>query len=221
MSDIINILVADCSPLYCKGIELALQSSGRICQVKTVSSFDELEADMSRNNKLDLLVVDGRLPGLSSFFQLKKLLGESAELPVLILVEHCSSAFAHKAFSFGATGIALKSSSRSELNKAVDKVLSKEKWWPVQDTQKWLNVNENNCIIDALVLLSDKEKCVLKHLKDGLMNKQIARHMSIAEATVKSHVSKIYRKLNMKNRILLAVTIQQMEPAAIARYGLA
>lgn len=221
VSDILNMLVADCSPLYCKGVELALQSSGRTCQVQTVKSFDELEAAISQNSKLDLLVVDAGLPGLNTFFQLRRSLCDSAELPVLMLVELCSPAFVHKAFRFGARGVALKSSSRSELNKAVDTVLNEGQWRPVQDNHMWLNVSENNYLIDALVLLSDREKCVLKHLKDGLPNKQIAWHMSLTEPTVKSHVSRIYRKLNMKNRTRLALTIQQMEPAGIERYGLA
>lgn len=221
MSDIINILIANCSPLYSKGIELALQSSGRICQIQTVKSLESLEAAISENSRLDLLVVDAELPGLSSFFELRRLLSSSVELPVLFLDELCSPSLVNKAFHFGVRGVVLKSSSRREFNNAVEMVLNEGQWQPDQNSHLRLKAHENSYVIDSLVLLSNKEKCVLKHLKDGLLNKQIASHMSVSEHTVKSHITRIYRKLNMKNRTRLALAIHQMAPAGIERYGLA
>ena len=220
MTNTLNVLIADHSPLYCKGIELTLEYSGRSCHFQTVKSLDELEAAILGNNEIDLLVVDAGLPGLNYFFQLKRLLGGRVQLPMLVLTESCSPSFLHKVFRSGARGVALKSSSLKQLSEAMDSIRSGEQWRPEKNNRDCLNASEINYTVEALVLLSDREKWVLKYLKDGLPNKLIAWHMSLTEPTVKSHVSRIYRKLNMKNRTKLALTIQQMEPEGIERFGL-
>lgn len=62
-------------------------------------------------------------------------------------------------------------------------------------------------IKDKLGYLTDRQNVVLNYLKVGLMNKEIAFEMGIQESTVKRHVSDIFKKLQVKNRTQLAVSL--------------
>lgn len=221
MTNTLNVLIADHSPLYCKGIELALECSSRSYSLRTVASLSELEGVLLSDDVFDLLVVDAGLPGLKRFYQLKMLLARQVQGRLLILTELCGDSFVKKAFRSGAHGVALKSLTQGELLEAIGSILIGGRFQPKHDDCVCIHARETDCLVKALLLLSEREKGVLKYLKDGLPNKEIAWHLSLTEPTVKSHISNIYRKLNMKNRTKLALTIHRMEPAGIERYGLA
>lgn len=58
---------------------------------------------------------------------------------------------------------------------------------------------------------------VLRGVRSGLLNKQIAFDLGIAEATVKAHMTALMRKLNVRNRTQVAIAAQDLSPALLAR----
>ncbi|MFC6670018.1 LuxR C-terminal-related transcriptional regulator [Marinobacterium aestuariivivens] len=207
----LNVLIADRSPIYRLGIQIALQNAGLDCIFWEVEAWSEVQETLARIQNADLLVLDDCLPELGHFRQLERLLTSHVELPVLILADVASSNFVREAYLSGASGVVLKSSSLDKLSEALCSVLKGSFLHPENDKCYWINTPDRECPVDRSTLLSEKEKHVLKHLKDGLRNKQIALQMCLTESTIKSHLSSIYRKLNVDNRTRLAISIQKME----------
>ncbi|KFK47929.1 LuxR family transcriptional regulator, partial [Vibrio vulnificus] len=60
--------------------------------------------------------------------------------------------------------------------------------------------------------LTPQQYKVLGMLSDGLLNKQIAYELNVSEATIKAHMTAIFRKLGVKNRTQAVILLQQLEP---------
>jgi len=216
MATLLKVLIADSSPLYRQGIELALEKAGVELCAFAADSWQELEALIHCRDDLDLLIVDTGLNGLKRYAQLETLL-QQHQLPTLVLAEEVCSDSVRALFQAGARGISLRSLNGRKLFEAVRSILQGEFWRPELDRYHWMQASEKVSLQSGLEQLSAKERCVLMHLKDGLMNKQIARQMQVTENTIKGHVSNIYRKLNVDNRIRLAMSLQQLEAAGTLR----
>ena len=75
---------------------------------------------------------------------------------------------------------------------------------------KHININsEENRSSDAFDKLSKKEKIVANFVSDGLSNKEIAQKLDLQLVTIKKHVSSIFNKLNVKDRVALAILINR------------
>jgi DNA-binding NarL/FixJ family response regulator len=203
-------MIADRSPTYRLGVRIALQSAGLDCACWEVEAWNEVQATLARVQSTDLLVLDACLPELGHFRQLERLLASHVELPVLILTDLVSTNFVRKAYLSGASGVILKSSSLETLSEALSSVLKGSFLHPEKDKRYWVNTPGREYLVDRLTLLSEKEKRVLNHLKYGLSNKQIGLQLCLTESTIKSHLSSIYRKLDVYNRTRLAMSIQQI-----------
>ncbi|MGH8120210.1 MAG: response regulator transcription factor [Gammaproteobacteria bacterium] len=64
---------------------------------------------------------------------------------------------------------------------------------------------------DALKMLSSREKEVVARIRTGESNRQVAEHLFISERTVKAHLSSIFRKLNLSDRLQLVIYLQQLD----------
>jgi ATP/maltotriose-dependent transcriptional regulator MalT len=58
--------------------------------------------------------------------------------------------------------------------------------------------------------LTDRERSVLRHLADGRSNREIADALFIGEATVKSHLGRIYEKLGVANRVQAVAKVHEL-----------
>ncbi|WP_027859531.1 response regulator transcription factor [Marinobacterium jannaschii] len=216
MAALLKVVIADSSPLYRQGIEQALHAAGVELCAFAADSWQELEAILHCRDDLDLLLLDSGVNGLRQYAQLDALL-QQYEVPALVLCETVNSDSVRSLFQAGARGISLRSLDGRKLFEAVRCILQGDFWRPELDKYHWMQASEKVSLQSGLEQLSAKEKCVLMHLKDGLMNKQIARQMQVTENTIKGHVSNIYRKLNVDNRIRLAMSMQQLEAAGTLR----
>lgn len=77
------------------------------------------------------------------------------------------------------------------------------------DNQTFLEPENKNCPSGAILLqFTPMQMKILKGVRSGLLNKQIAFDLGIAEATVKAHMTAIMRKLNVTNRTQAALAAQ-------------
>ena len=74
--------------------------------------------------------------------------------------------------------------------------------------------SEQQQISERVASLTPQQFRVLTMVCDGLLNKQIAYELDVSEATVKAHVTAIFRKLNVRTRTQAALVLQQMELAS-------
>lgn len=104
-----------------------------------------------------------------------------------------------------------KSSPLETLQQAVRAVLDGDTWWPPQDAAAEALSEEAKAASAGLASLTPQQFRVLTMVCEGLLNKQIAYDLNVSEATVKAHVTAIFRKLNVRTRTQAALLLQQME----------
>ena len=71
--------------------------------------------------------------------------------------------------------------------------------------------SNKNRLSEKIASLTPQQHKVLGMLSDGLLNKQIAYELNVSEATIKAHMTAVFRKLDVKNRIQAVILIQQLE----------
>jgi len=181
-----------------------------------VASIAELEARLAEKTDWDLVLLDLNMPGAYGFSGLVLLRGQYPQLPVVMISAQEEAAVVVRAREFGASGFIPKSSSLEVLQQAVRQVLEGEVWWPPQSEEAVSLSSEAKAASAGLASLTPQQFRVLTMVCEGLLNKQIAYELSVSEATVKAHVTAIFRKLGVRTRTQAALLLQQLEsvPAA-------
>ncbi|WP_339389993.1 response regulator transcription factor, partial [Vibrio neptunius] len=110
--------------------------------------------------------------------------------------------------SHGAFGFIPKSSDMRELVSALNQVLSGEPFFPEGSITNSAACND---LADKIATLTPQQYKVLGMLSDGLLNKQIAYELNVSEATIKAHMTAIFRKLGVKSRTQAVILLQQLE----------
>ena len=112
----------------------------------------------------------------------------------------------------GALGFIPKTTSADDIAKAVQSILDGDIWLPESISEKIQDVDEEfSELADKVSSLTPSQYKVLCYMRDGLLNKQIGYNLDIAEATVKAHVTAIFKKLGINNRTQAVLIASQLE----------
>ncbi|AVO54623.1 response regulator transcription factor ErdR [Ectopseudomonas mendocina] len=207
-----EILIADDHPLFRSALQQAL-TLGLGPQVRLVeaASIAELEACLAEKNDWDLVLLDLNMPGAYGFSGLVLLRGQYPQIPVVMISAQEEASVVNRSREFGASGFIPKSSSLEIIQQAVRQVLDGDTWWPQLAEEAAPVSAEAKAASAGLASLTPQQFRVLTMVCEGLLNKQIAYELSVSEATVKAHVTAIFRKLGVRTRTQAALLLQQME----------
>ena len=175
------------------------------------ASIAELEACLAQKNDWDLVLLDLNMPGAYGFSGLVLLRGQYPQIPVLMVSAQEEAAVVARAREFGAAGFIPKSSSLSSIQQGVNAVLAGDSWWPAQSAVAASLSAEAKAASAGLASLTPQQFRVLSMVCDGLLNKQIAYQLNVSEATIKAHVTAMFRKLGVRTRTQAALLLQQLE----------
>jgi DNA-binding NarL/FixJ family response regulator len=212
-----EILIADDHPLFRSALQQALSMGlGSEAHLVEVASIAELEARLNEKRDWDLVLLDLNMPGAYGFSGLVLLRGQYPQIPVVMVSAQEEAAVVQRSREFGASGFIPKSSPLETIQLAVRAVLDGDVWWPPQLEEAAALSDEVRAVSEGLASLTPQQFRVLTMVCEGLLNKQIANELSVSEATVKAHVTAIFRKLGVRTRTQAALLLQQMEslPAA-------
>lgn len=206
-----DILIADDHPLFRSALRQALTITlGENLRLVEAESIAQLEERLSEKSDWDLVLLDLNMPGAHGFSGLVLLRGQYPQVPVAMISAQEEAAVMARAREFGASGFIPKSSSLEQIQQAVTSILDGDESWPAQMDEA-ANVSEAEKAASAgLASLTPQQFRVLTMVCDGLLNKQIAYELNVSEATVKAHVTAIFRKLNVRTRTQAALLLQQM-----------
>ncbi|TDV62550.1 response regulator transcription factor ErdR [Pseudomonas sp. LP_7_YM] len=207
-----EILIADDHPLFRSALHQALSIGlGPDARLVEAESIADLEARLTEKSDWDLVLLDLNMPGAYGFSGLVLLRGQYPQVPVMMVSAQEEAAVVVKSREFGASGFIPKSSSLETIQQAVRTVLDGDVWWPAQVNES-VNVSpEAKAASEGLASLTPQQFRVLTMVCEGLLNKQIAYELSVSEATIKAHVTAIFRKLNVRTRTQAALLLQQLE----------
>lgn len=206
---VFEILIADDHPLFRSALLQALTLGlGPGVRLVEAASIAELEACLAQKTDWDLVLLDLNMPGAHGFSGLVLLRGQYPQVPVVMISAQEDVAIMARAREFGASGFIPKSSPLETIQQAVRLVLDGEVWWPQQSQEAIALSAEAKA---ASAGLTPQQFRVLTMVCDGLLNKQIAYELTVSEATVKAHVTAIFRKLGVRTRTQAALLLQQLE----------
>lgn len=210
-----EILIADDHPLFRSALRQAVTLGlGSDVRLVEVASIAELETHLGDKSDWDLVLLDLNMPGAYGFSGLVLLRGQYPQIPVVMVSAQEEAAVVVKSREFGASGFIPKSSTLEQIQDAVQKVLDGEVWWPPQAFEKVDVSAEAKAASEGLASLTPQQFRVLTMVCEGLLNKQIAYELSVSEATIKAHVTAIFRKLGVRTRTQAALLLQQLESVA-------
>lgn len=168
--------------------------------------LDRLEAENGGARGADVVLMDLRMPQVDGIEATRRVLsrGEGAP-PVLVLTTFDDDAMLSGALRAGAAGFLLKDSSADDLIRAVRTVAAGDSWLDPAVTGRVLSRYRETAPVPAPddgghEVLTARELEVLRAMAQGRSNTEIAAELFISELTVKSHVGRIFTKLDLRDR---------------------
>ena len=188
-----RILLIDDHAVVRQGIRSALQIQENY-QIFEAASKMEAHAQIAKINP-DAIIVDINLPDGSGLEIVSWARSVSKSLAIVVLSFNESSEFVLGAMKAGASAFLNKSAPLSELKSALEFALLSPEKFSAKDLRQKLDVNERS------FGLSQRELQILTLLYRGDPMKVLAASLFISEATLKTHLSSVYRKLAVNNRV--------------------
>ena len=210
-----QFLIADDHPLFREALKGALSAKFAGLEVFESADFDSTLQVLSEQEDLDILLLDLHMPGNGDLYGLIRIREDYPSLPIAVVSCSEDVNIVSKVMGYGAMGFIPKSSSSDDIANAINQILEGDTWLPTELKSKVAEIEGADREIAAQVAsLTPQQYRVLQYLHEGLLNKQIAYELHISEATVKAHITAIFRKLGVYNRtqaVLIAAKLQ-LEP---------
>ncbi len=198
-----RVLIVDDHPLVRDALKQAALQAATGATVDVCGSLADAETDLSARGPADLVMLDLKLPDAGGLAGLMLLRKNPAARRIMIVSASDSDDTIRRAHACGAAGYASKSAPLNELVDRIRAVLEDRGWEGAPDPQ----AGDAGGAAD----LTPAQLRVLIGLAEGRLNKQIAYDMSISEATVKAHVTAVFRKLGVRNRTQAVIAAQALQ----------
>lgn len=210
-----KFLVVDDHPLFREAIQSAIQMGFPDASIVEATSIACARAAIDRGEAFDLVLLDLSMPGTTGFDGLLELRAKYPKLPIVIVSALDDARIIHEAMTYGAAGFICKSVRKSELAEAIGNVLAGEitlphGYEPPGPDSDAVGAKSAD-LAKRLASLTPQQLRVLKMLRQGLLNKQIAYELSVGETTIKAHVSEILRKLNVASRTQAVIEVAKID----------
>jgi len=218
-----KILIADDHPLFREAIHNVISDGFPDSEVMETEDLDSALALTRAHDDLDLILLDLNMPGMHGLNGLINLRNEAPTIPVVIVSAEQDKQVVLQAITYGAVGFITKSSPREQMTDAIEQILNGNVYLPsdIIRSQKSATRRSSHDAPhfppELLQALTRKQLLVLERMTKGDSNKQIAYSLTIAETTVKAHVSAILRKLNVHNRVQAILSAGDIDFAAYLR----
>lgn len=207
----IRALVVDDHPLFCDALTLTLQSIADFEEIRTAGTLEKALNIVTQDANPDLVILDLNLPDVSGLDGLVRLRNAAPRAAILIASSMADNRMISHALRAGADGFVPKHSQRSVFRRAFECVARGEAFVPdgFIDPHAPGTDSAPEDALTRLGTLTNQQARILSLICEGKLNKQIAFDLSIAETTVKAHVTAIMRKLGVHSRTQAVLIAQE------------
>ena len=208
----ISVLIADDQDLVREGLRMMLEAEPDLSVAGEAGTGQQAVAQTRRLDP-DVILMDVRMPELDGIEATTQLVRSGSRARILMLTTFNLDEYVYRAMKAGASGFLLKDASRDQLATAVRTVAAGQALLAPAITRRLI---EDFCrgpapgaaadAADAAAgHLSERELDVVRAVAEGMSNAEIAAKLYLSEATVKSHVARVLAKLDLRDRVQIAV----------------
>ena len=218
----VRVIIADDEQLLRVGFRMILDAHDDFEVVAEAADGREAVAAVTAHQP-DVVVMDVRMPELDGIAATETITREHPDVRVLILTTFDLDEYAFAGLRAGASGFLLKNAPPDELVAAIRTVAAGDAVVAPRVTRRLLDTFAQRMPTVAevsrdvrLAQLTDREREVLQAIALGQSNQEIAASLCLSEATVKSHVSRILAKLELRDRVqavIFAYETRLVEPS--------
>ena len=202
------MVVADDHPMVLDALEGYLKRIGPDIVVERAQDFDRAVDCAGKFEKLDLVILDVKMPGMNGLEGLDVMKTRFPGVPVVLMSGYNDVRLIRKAMARGAAGFLPKDLSGQAMQKALELILSGEAYVPLTafsedpDDSSGIRSAHNNSFAPSspLARLTRRELQILTLLCEGSTNKSIARDLAVKGETVAFHLRGVFRKLGVARR---------------------
>ena len=204
-----RVVIVDDHTLFREGLKTILATEDDIEVVADLDSAEDI-VELVWQTRPDLLLLDIRMPHGSGLDAIPAVLKISPTTHVLVLTASDEKEEHVRAFRLGAKGVILKDSARQTLMQAIRTVYRGE---------MWMDPRMSSALVDELSHmggdpdvsvrhengLTERELEIVRLVASGYKNKEVGSSLSISERTVKTHLTNIFQKLGVRDRVGLVM----------------
>ena len=211
MAHATRVVIADDHPMVRRALA---ESLGRILVESVIAEVGSLDKATTalQGGDTDLLLLDLQMPGMNGLASLAALRSAYPGVPILVVSANEDPLIMREVIEFGASGFLPKSTPVAEIGAAVAAILAGGIWLPEAASAAYLDESDSE-LAQGIGELTPQQRRVLMLLTDGKSNKQIAFELAVTEATVKAHLSQIFRKLGVNSRTQAVISARRLTRA--------
>jgi DNA-binding NarL/FixJ family response regulator len=205
MSDPIRVLVADDQALVREGLMTLLQATPGIEPVADAADGAEV-VRLAARHRPDVILMDLRMPNVDGVQATREIRAAQPEIEIVVLTTHADEASILDALRAGARGYLTKDAGIQEIARAVHAAAAHQSLLDPVVQAKLLEAVGAAAPAPAPAPrslpdeLTPREAEVLSLIARGLSNREIAAHLVVSEATVKTHVNHVFAKIGARDR---------------------
>ena len=207
----ISVLLVDDEQLVRAGLRMILELADDLSVVGEAGD-GQAAIEAVRRSRPEVVLMDLRMPRLGGVAATAALRALPQPPAVVVLTTFNTDDDVYQALAAGATGFLLKDTPPAELQQAVRLAAAGDAMLSPAVTRRVIEryttedrTRHRRAALERLAALTEREREVLVEIGGGYANADIARRLHMSEATVKSHVTHLFEKLAVTNRVQLAI----------------
>ena len=213
-SDAIRVVIVDDDALVRAGLAMILRGDPAI-EIVGEAGDGEAGLKLVADTSPDVVLMDIRMPRLNGLDATARLMGQPAPPKVIVLTTFDADDFVVRALRDGASGFLLKDTPPAQIVEAVHKVAAGDHMLSPSVTAQLIarlgesepETARHTQAQSLIATLSVREREVAIAVGEGKANAQIAEELYMSVATVKAHVSRLLAKLEVDNRVQIALLV--------------
>jgi DNA-binding NarL/FixJ family response regulator len=217
VSDPIRVLIVDDDALVRAGLSMILASAKDIAIVGEAADGTEVP-DAVTEHAPAVVLMDIRMPGMDGLAATELLRAQADAPEIIVLTTFDDDEYVLRALRAGASGFLLKDTPPTDIVRAVNAVAAGEPMLSPTITRRLISQltdteagDRRRHARERLNRLTDREREVAVAIGLGKSNAQISRELYMSVATVKTHVSRVLDKLDLNNRVQIALLVHDAD----------
>ena len=210
----IHVLLADDHAVVRTGLRKVVEEMPGMQVISEAENGPQVFSTLEKE-AIDCLIIDVTMPEFEPISAIRQIRAAYPAMKILIVSAYDDDIYVQGLLNAGVNGYHLKDQPLNDLKLALERVMAGERWLSTPIINKLLGKSQQNMPSEQL---TDRQRELLRLLRDGKDNQSIAKEMGLSIKTVENHLTRLYRQLNVQSR-LEAVNILMQQPALLGLSG--